>query len=99
MGWSSSWSWDDDFFGFGGPRFLMVFGFPSRDSSSSNPFILTRMVLSFSRGADLMCVWHIGAPCDQSNLHWLAIFRIGTLHSGIILFAIVRGMALEKAGG
>ena len=46
-----------------------------------------------------MCVWHIGAPCDQSNLHWLAILRIGTLHSGIFLLAIVRGGALERAGG
>ena len=78
--------------------FSVVFGFPSRDSSSTNPFVLTRWS-SLLCGGVTRCglgVWMHPWPEQLASVghHSFAVKR-----PGIFLLAIVRGGALERAGG
>ena len=97
MGWSSSWSWDDDFFSFGGSPLLPLFSgtpghpgfdFPSRDSSSTNPFVLTRMVLSFSGGGLTRCWLGVWVHPWPEQLASEPILRIGVKRPGFFLLAL-----------
>ena len=77
--------------------FSVVFGFPSRDSSSTNPFVLTRWS-SLLCGGLTRCglgVWMHPRPEQLASVghHSFAVKR-----PGIFLLAFVRGLALVRAG-
>ena len=73
------------------------FDFPSRDSSSTNPFVLTRWS-SLLCGGVTRCglgVWMHPRPEQLASVghHSFAVKR-----PGIFLLAFVRGLALDRAG-
>ena len=74
------------------------FDFPPVILLRPTHFVLTRMVSSFSLGADYV-VWMYGCTLRLEQLASVGHHSFAVKRPGIFLLAIVRGGALERAGG